>query len=390
MICEIYIMVVSTKQPLKIAIIIGIITVLGISMSIVVSDSDADRTVGYAPLVSDVAVFAQYDKPYDVVVLGNDKTAAYLVDRLGAMNGAQASIQIEESSRLQLYVMTSGWVVNNNAEQRINNILDSGNIVSLLGTAVDWSKIDHPISHPCTTPDAFAMKLTPTGVSCFSIIGSTESEAYDRMIAWTDSVTKFEPKATSSLDIPIGTGIESNHEMKNPGYGTTSIRTVYYKLSETNAEYDYYLARYYATLEPESGSFNSGLDFKSVMDGGMMLRHGPGSTIGTNTVSVNNSYSIGTDGVSFTNGTSWSYEVKDVVVKDFTQTAKNILDIDHDVNEAATVGYTTFFAEPGKLVKLNSSQSYFGVDTYKSQFCHKILNRYCQYDDTEASYEVSF
>ena len=72
-------MMVSTKQPLKIAIIIGIITVLGTSMSIVVSDSDADRTVGYAPLVSDMAVFAQYDKPYDVVVLGNDKTAAYLV-----------------------------------------------------------------------------------------------------------------------------------------------------------------------------------------------------------------------------------------------------------------------------------------------------------------------
>lgn len=91
-------------------------------------------------------------------------------------------------------------------------MFDSGNIVSLLGTAVDWSKIDHPISHPCTIPDAFAMKLTPTGVSCFSIMGSTESEDYDRLIAWVDSVTGS--KSMSLSDTLIGAGVESNHDVR--------------------------------------------------------------------------------------------------------------------------------------------------------------------------------
>ena len=55
------------------------------------------------------------------------------------------------------------------------------------------------------------------------------------------------------------------------------------------------------------------------------------------------------------------------------------LDIRHNVAETKPVGTTTFFAEPGKIVKLTAGNTYTSTDTYKSQFCHKILGCYVQY-----------
>ena len=167
-------------------------------------------------------------------------------------------------------------------------------------------------------------------------------------------------------------------------------RSFYYKLTKNDDRYDYYLGEYSAAIQPQSGSYGSGLDVKSTMNGGTMLKHGPYTTPGTTSKSVDLTYTIGLDGASYSIGSSWSYTMSDLVVKNYTSVVDNILDIDHDIDESTNVGKTTCVVEPGKLIRINQSSDYAGVDTYKAQFCHKGIIGFKDYNDNEQSYAVVF
>lgn len=78
------------------------------------------------------------------------------------------------------------------------------------------------------------------------------------------------------------------------------------------------------------------------------------------------------------------------VVKNYTSVVDNILDIDHDIDESTNVGKTTCVVEPGKLIRIDQSSDYVGVDTYKAQFCHKGIIGFKDYNDNEQSYDVVF
>ena len=68
-----------------------------------------------------------------------------------------------------------------------------------------------------------------------------------------------------------------------------------------------------------------------------------------------------------------------------------MLDIRHNIDESKNVGSSTYFVEPGKLIRVDEGEAYVGVDTYKSQFCHKkILVGFCGYNDVSMSYAISF
>lgn len=331
-------------------------------------------------------------KSFDVIILGEGTSSSGIQSEILGMQDA-VLMDPGASVKQKLVVITDDWVLKEGvqAESTINRLIDTGSVVSLINTNIDWSKLTFPISYP-DQATAYAMKKTPTGIACYSVICDSDSDATARLMNWSESSDSVQESyaAASNYELPEGELLFSEHEYQSSGYGWTSVRTIYCKLSENDSEYDYYSAHYHATMEPDSGSFNSGLDFKSVMNGGMMLKHGPGTSQGVTTVGTDISYSVGTDGISFTRGMSWEYSIPDVVVMNYTSVVNNILDIRHDVNEEKLVGSTSFFAEPGKLVKIPSSQSYSGTDTYKSQFCHKTLGVFCAYNDVSKDYNVQF
>ena len=375
----------------KLAIGIVLACLLCTPFLFTISESDSIIIEETEVSCDEVMFLSQPSKAYDVVVLGGDNYA-YEIIGMSELDGGAFSVDHMSADRSQLVVITDGWTINHgDAASIVNQVLDSGNTVSLFGTTVDWSKIAYPISYPLSTPNVFSMKTTASGVACYSMIGSDRSVSYDRMISWVDSLYRVADEPMFDYETPIGTELLSNHEYESSGYGITSVRTAYFKLADTNTSYDYYCARYYACMEPNSKSYNSGLDVKSVMNGGTMLRHGPGSTNGTTTVGVDLSYSVGTNGISSSAGLSWSYTLPDVVVMNHTSTSKNILDIRHNIDESKNVGSSTYFVEPGKLIRVDEGEAYVGVDTYKSQFCHKkILVGFCGYNDVSMSYAISF
>ena len=115
---------------------------------------------------------------------------------------------------------------------------------------------------------------------------------------------------------------------------------------------------------------------------------GPATTVGSSSTTVNIALNAGFD-VSVAAGLSWTYSISDVVVYNYSDIAIKKLDIRHNVDESKDVGTTTFFAEPGKIVKLNAGNTYTSTDTYKSQFCHKMLGHYVQYNDVSYALYVT-
>ena len=377
------------KQSLLItAVAVTVFVSAGIIL--VMADSDAsDSTINDDVILqSDVTCIAQPDKPYDIVVLGDGADACFVVNNIKTTHEALV-IDSTPSSKPQLIMITSEWASkNNDVEATINATMDSGNMVSLFKTSVNWEKIEYKISYPVNTPTAFAAKVTDNGVASYSVICQTDSDAIDRLVAWADdhTLTTYD---LASNEIPYGQTYESFHDFENVSYGWTNIRTHYYKLTEDNPNYDYYTGWYVTTIDPNDGSFGSGLDVRSEMDGGTMIKQGPNPTEGTSTAEVSLELSRGTDGVSITRGLTWSYSISDVVVMNHSSVHQNILDIDHNIDESKNVGHCTYTVEPGKVIRLNEGESYHGEDSYKSQFCHRILGHYTQYDDMEQTYVIS-
>ena len=96
----------------------------------------------------------------------------------------------------------------------------------------------------------------------------------NRLIRRADSILQSEPSASVESNREYDADYESIHDFNSSGYGWTSIRTLYYKLIDDSSTYDYYLGEYVVSMEPDSGSFNSGLDVESSMTDGKMLKHG--------------------------------------------------------------------------------------------------------------------
>jgi len=287
-------------------------------------------------------------------------------------------------------IITDSWVNSNKSDslEIVKKIVDSGVAVSVYDCKFDWDKTGLKISY---SDDAIINSVCnyENKVKCLIVAYFDTNEAMKQTADWLIEIVNLKNSKLNYVESEsYGTEIESFCNYNNSGYGTTAVRTLYYKLNETNQNYDYYSGHFLASMSPDGGSFNSGLDVSSTISSGTLLRYGPHTTQGTTTAGVNVGLTAGTDGVSYTVGPSWTYSIPDVVISDYTAMALNKLDIRHNVDETKLIGHTTFDGEPGKVVKLLSDTRYSGTDTYKSQFCHYVLGHYVQYNDVSVHVNV--
>ena len=290
-----------------------------------------------------------------------------------------------------MYLMVDGYDrCSSDLTSYFSKIINDKDVLAFFNTYVDWSQIEFPKSYPASAT-AYAIRLTDFGTSCFSTVVGNLDEAMDDLATWADSRSEENEllySVASSTD--YDEIYLSSHEYDSSGYGCTSVRTIYTMLSDSGTGLDYYAASYFVTLESNDSSYNSGLDVKSEMSEGTMWRYGPTATSGTSTAGVNVSASVGSSGVSYTVGSSWSYSIPDVVVSDYSRPSVNTLDIRHDINESANVGRGSYSVEPGKLVTVENGQGYNGVDTYKSQFCKHYWFGFGAFNDVSVSYSINF
>lgn len=340
--------------------------------------------------VSGISVIEQPTKDYDIVIFGTTIPES-VVSTISLPTANMVSLAQYDSNKPILSIMCESWLVKDDVDsiKLAKDMLSNGSAVAVLNSSFDWKQLDVSMSIPMGQANVVAVFPTTSGTSSFSCICDSDEDAMNRLMKWADSTIRDDNLSVMSSK-NYDADFESIHDYQSSGYGWTSVRTIYYKLTDNSDEYDYYLGEYNVSMEPDSGSFVSGLDVQSSMDNGIMLRHGPTTTQGTSTAGVDLTYSAGASGLSVGVGASWTYSVQDIIVYDHTSVRNNILDIDHDVAESKAVGKTTCTVEPGKLVRVSASDSYHSVDTYKSQFCHQYFGMYSAYNDTSASYEIIF
>ncbi len=324
--------------------------------------------------------------PFDVFIVGYEESVDDVYDLVIQNTSFNKSADKTEKT---LFVFTEGYSNYIGLEKTISDAVQNADLISFAFTDVDWNLITYPNSHPDES-DIFALFVDDFGSSSFSRVGFERSYSIGELLSWAcDPLISF----GGSRDIPasVESTYYSNHDYNSSGYGTTSVRTVYIKYSETDTDYDYYSGHYFVSMQSNSSSYNSGLDVKSAMSYGTMMRYGPTATSGQTTVGVNTSLSVGLSGIDYVFGSSWSYSISDVIVMDYTLVVNNTLDIRHNVNEAANVGTGTYSVEPGKLIIVDDGDGYTSIDTYKTQFCKKdFFGNYSAYNDVSVNYYVSF
>lgn len=379
--------------------VIAAMTLVGTSMALVPSEADQDppsdfeiiQTMDAGCSISgiDCIQIQQPSRTYDLYVLGSFESA---------MNVARVAFDVSTSTPINQshnvekgvsVVITDSWSHDNqdSIPEIIHRLVDNGASVSVFDNDIDWQRANIPIMYSDSS-DITTIYKNGDSYKFFGISCGSQDTALERMLSWLDSISRNPTISIESTPSgEIGSEYESFFEFNNPSYGKAVVRTMYYKLNDVSEEDDYYAGHYHLTLEPESGSFNSGADVKSSANG-TMIRYGPYTTTGTITQEVDIGFSIGTDGVAFTGGSSWSYTSQDVDVRNHTLVSENFLDIRHNIHEETAIGRTTFTCEPGKVIKIPESEGYVGTDTYSSQFCHRILDLYTQYDDLSHSVNI--
>lgn len=379
--------------------------VLGIMIlpSIAIINSSTSALTSDSDYLSDQNIDA-FDKivksDRSVVVFGDDTERLQISEDLKLCTSKISTGDIYSVENKSISVFTESWFKENNAKtatEIVGNFIDNGGIVTISNNNnILWDSLgtSNVVSSTATLTSIYKEGNT---IHCFGVECASYKEALERTYAWADEVTKTETTLSSNVLATVtetepGTEIESYYNRECTGYGWMYIRTLYYLIPESNSSYDYYSARYTTQMVPNSGSYNSGLDVKSVNSNGILMGYGPYSTSGTSTVGISLGYTSGTQGVSLTGTLSWSYSIPDVTVMDYTSFGTNTLDIRHDVSENRNVGTTSYTVEPGKIMKISTSTNngdYSGTDTYKAQFCKHGILGYNSYNDFSTQLDVT-
>ncbi len=331
----------------------------------------------------------------NIIVIGTGESADAITSNLGTMGNVIQAQSIEQhlsknTSITNAFIFTDSWIVSNAAEapRIVSHVVNEGSIASLYKQQIDWKSTGLSVSYG--DDDTMTSVCVTNGVTrCYSVTCDDENEALSKTVQWMNDVTSVNGNKQGSVDDqPLGSEIESYVDYESSGYGWTAVRTHYYKLDDVSQTYDYYAAHYTVTLEPNSGSFNSGIDVSSSMDNGYLLKHGPSTTPSDTTVTVNIGYSASSEGLSFNTGSSWTYTIRDITISNHSSVVNNKMDIRHNISENSSTGSTTCTVEPGKLVKIDSTNSYISSDTYKTQFCHRYLGQYGAFNDVTKTVNV--
>ncbi len=317
-------------------------------------------------------------KPYNIIVLGDLNSATSIKNAISSKPAMALNQNI--SSKTNLVFMTENWSQQNQniVTDTIDSVVKSGFTIAILDKDIDWDSLDVSTIREKNAVIT-CVRTTENGYSFYNVTCEDQDVAIQKTLDWMDS----EVNSVAS-DIPrgeIGSEYLSKSDFESVTYGWTSVRTTYYKLVDTNTTRDYYAGHYFVSMQPNEGSYNSGLDVKSDSNGNI-LQYGPHTTSDESTYSVNLEVNSGLLGTTFTAGASWSYTLPDIVVRDYTSVVNSILDVRHDISEDKMVGYTTCTVEPGQLVYVEEGEGYYSTDTYKVQYCHHHgIFGYWQYDD---------
>ena len=366
------------------AVVIILTAIVGICGIVLITEDNLNTDASV-----DNVVYSEFNNiktlGIDILYPANDEiTISFFEDH--SIPYAVSEADLSESD---MVVLTAGWVEKNQDTciEKYVKMAEQGSILVVVDTEIDYEKTGLTMSYS-KQADVNVLWMKPTQIRCNSPDLENTYKSLEFAFNWIEKKLEND-KLYSEYDGELGTEIESVGTYSNSGYGNSAIQTYYYILPDASQTYDYIAAHYYVQMIPNGGSFNSGLDVKSECNNVYaLMSYGPATTIGTTSTSANIALNAGLD-VSVTAGLSWAYSIADVVVYNYSDITTKKLDIRHNVDETKPVGTTTFFAEPGKIVKLTAGNTYTSTDTYKSQFCHKILGLYVQYNDVSYALSVT-
>ena len=217
---------------------------------------------------------------------------------------------------------------------------------------------------------------------CSSFAGSSLTLSTTMLEKWINEFThhpKYDTVHNSIETIDAssysnwGTELVSSVYKECEGYGWMNVNTCYFPLNEDNSDYNYYYTRYHVQTVPDTSSGSRTADIRmstQLADSHKIMYYAPTTTEGATTVGIN--LSVSTDGV-VSAGVSWSYSIADVKVYDRSNEGTHLFSIWHDVNEGRPVGSSSYYVEPGKLVRVDCNAdtktgNYYGNDYYEVGF----------------------
>ncbi len=327
----------------------------------------------------------------NVLILGDGASADSLYEEFDffakSVSRAESIQDLESeigSGSVRCVVIPDTWVSENSdyAPILVHELYDKGQIVMVHGGMLEWEKAGLTCAY--SEEDVFTAVMRSDGVErTYGVVCESLHDAVDRATAWASgSIPEY-----MQNEHDFGSEIDAYLDFESSGYGWTTARTEYYKEADVSESYDYYTGDYIVHMDPNAGSYCSGLDVASETSGGYLMKYGPSTTPINYVYTVSVSATISeTPGITV--GNSWQYTVYDTSYDDQTSIIDNKLDIRTNINEASPTGAGTCGIEPGKLVKINDGSTYYGHDTYKAQFCHHYFFGFGAYNDTASGRNV--
>ena len=209
---------------------------------------------------------------------------------------------------------------------------------------------------------------------CYSVCSEDQAEAMQRIKDWAvcmRSGATAEASNTSDLRAVI-----CEKDMKCGSDGWFSVNTKYGLRSHDVTSYDYWAVEYYMESVPSSGVQTSSMkiydDFSCAYMDAQLLRHGPNTTTGTGSSSLDVSIDISGPSVSI----GIQYAIPDVTVINNSSLATDVFSITHRFSKDTLAACNTYFCKPAAIIKCefgDSGIAYSPIDEYSITFDHKEL-----------------
>lgn len=222
-------------------------------------------------------------------------------------------------------------------------------------------------------------RVSPKTTYCYSVSSDNHAEAMQKIEEWATHIKSIAATESSGTDNLFEVICEK--DMKCGSDGWFSISTKYALRSHDVTSYDYWAVEYYMESVPSSGVQTSSMkiydDFSCTYMDAQLLRHGPNTTTGTESSSVD--VSIGIDGPSVSVGIQ--YSIPDVTVINNSSLATDVFSITHKFSKNTLAACNTYFCKPAAIIKCefgDSDTAYSPIDEYSIIFDHKelVFNKY--------------
>ncbi len=211
-------------------------------------------------------------------------------------------------------------------------------------------------------------------IYCYSVCSDDQAEAMQRIKDWAIRMgSEFTAEVSNADNLRE---VICEKDMKCGSDGWFSISTKYGLRSHDATGYDYWAVEYYMESVPSSGVQTSSMkiydDFSCTFMDAQLLRHGPNTTTGTESSSLD--ISIDVSGPSVSVGIQ--YAIPDVTVINNSSLATDVFSITHRFSRDTMAACNTYFCKPAAIIKCefgDSEIAYSPIDEYSITFDHREL-----------------